>query len=96
MSVLEVEDELDWNPNAPTISSMPLSIYDDGAILYYKDSAERLADLTPERRSELQRQENTRLSKYNPSGTSYTYHRPKEKPLKIYTDEDEDKPNDDD
>lgn len=36
MSVLEVEDELDWNPNAPTISSMPLSIYDDGAILYYK------------------------------------------------------------
>ena len=37
-----------------------------------------------------------RLSKYNPSGTSYTYHRPKEKPLKIYTDEDEDKPNDDD
>ena len=38
-----------------------------------------------------------RLSKYSPSGTSYTYQRPKEKPLRIYTEEDEvDKQNDDD
>ncbi len=36
MSVLEVEDDLDWNPNVQTISSMPLSIYDDGAIVYFK------------------------------------------------------------
>ena len=36
MSVLEVEDELEWNPSVPAFSSMPLSIYDDGAILYYK------------------------------------------------------------
>ena len=36
MSVLEVEDELEWNPSVPAVSSMPLSIYDDGAILYYK------------------------------------------------------------
>ena len=36
MSVLEVEDELEWNPSVPAVTSMPLSIYDDGAILYYK------------------------------------------------------------
>ena len=36
MSVLEVEDELEWNPSVPAVTSIPLSIYDDGAILYYK------------------------------------------------------------
>ncbi len=36
MSVLDVEDDLEWNPNVQTISSMPLSIYDDGAIIYFK------------------------------------------------------------
>ena len=36
LSVLDLEDELEWNPAVSTISSMPLSIYDDGAILYYK------------------------------------------------------------
>lgn len=36
MSVLEIEDDLDWNPSVQTISSMPLSIYDDGSIVYFK------------------------------------------------------------
>ena len=36
ISVLDLEDDLEWNPNVSTISSMPLSIYDDGAVLYYK------------------------------------------------------------
>jgi ubiquitin carboxyl-terminal hydrolase 47 len=36
MSVLEIESELEWNPTVTTISSMPLSIYDDGSILYFK------------------------------------------------------------
>ena len=36
LSVLDLEDDLEWNPNVSSISSMPLSIYDDGAVLYYK------------------------------------------------------------
>ena len=34
--VLDIEDDLEWNPNVSSISSAPLSIYDDGAVLYYK------------------------------------------------------------
>ena len=36
ISVLDLEDDLEWNSNVSSISSMPLSIYDDGAVLYYK------------------------------------------------------------
>ena len=36
ISVLDIEDDMEWNPNVSFISSMPLSIYDDGAVLYYK------------------------------------------------------------
>ena len=36
ISVLDLEDDLEWNPNVSSISSSPLSIYDDGAVLYYK------------------------------------------------------------
>ena len=36
MSVLDIENDLEWNPAVSTISSIPLSIYDDGSILYVK------------------------------------------------------------
>ena len=36
MSVLDIESKLEWNPTVTTISSMPLSINDDGSILYFK------------------------------------------------------------
>ena len=36
MSILDIENDLDWNPTVSTISSTPLAIYDDGAILYFK------------------------------------------------------------
>ena len=36
MSVLDLDDDVEWNPNVSYISSMPLSIYDDGAVLYFK------------------------------------------------------------
>ncbi len=36
MSVLDVEGDLEWNPEVSTISSSPLAIYDDGAIVYFK------------------------------------------------------------
>ena len=36
MSVLDIDSDLEWNPTVNTISSMPLSIYDDGSILYFR------------------------------------------------------------
>ena len=89
MSVLEIEEDLEWNSNVSTSNSVPLSIYDDGSIIYYKDSAEKLIELTAEKRSELQKHENTRLSKYNntPGTSSSTSYRTKEKALKFYTDD---------
>ena len=36
ISMLDIDSDLEWNPTLNTISSMPLSIYDDGAILYFK------------------------------------------------------------
>ena len=80
MSVLEIEEDLEWNPNVSTLNSVPLSIYDDGSVIYYKwasirssvwtkpcafilplrDSAEKLAELSAEKRNELQKHENTR------------------------------------
>ena len=36
MSVLDLESDLEWNPEVSTINSSPLAIYDDGAILYFK------------------------------------------------------------
>ena len=36
MSVLDLEDDMEWNPNVSSISSKPLCIYDDGAVLYFK------------------------------------------------------------
>ena len=36
VSVLDMEDDLEWNPKVSSIASLPLSIYDDGAVLYYK------------------------------------------------------------
>eukprot|EP00731_Ephydatia_muelleri_P029733 Em0021g256a len=89
MSVLEIEEDLEWNPNVSTLNSVPLSIYDDGSVIYYKDSAEKLIELTAEKRNELQKHENTRLSKYNntPGTSSSTSYRTKEKALKFYTDD---------
>ena len=36
MSLLDLEGDLEWNPDISTINSSPLFIYDDGAILYFK------------------------------------------------------------
>lgn len=35
-SVLDIEKDLDWNPQVTSVTSMPLSIYDDGSIIYFK------------------------------------------------------------
>jgi ubiquitin carboxyl-terminal hydrolase 47 len=57
VSVLDLDDDLEWNPKVSSISSMPLSIYDDGAVLYYKDGREKLMDLTAEKKNEILKNE---------------------------------------
>jgi len=34
--VLEIHHELDWNPISNRITDYPLSIKEDGAVIYYK------------------------------------------------------------
>jgi len=36
ISVLEIESDLDWDPTVSSVSTSSLSLYDDGAVLYYK------------------------------------------------------------
>ena len=36
ISVLEVESELHWNPSVTMLSAWPLSICDDGSLLYFR------------------------------------------------------------
>ena len=36
VSVLDVEKELEWNPNVSLISQWPLAVNDDGCALIYK------------------------------------------------------------
>ena len=36
MSVLDIEQEMDWNPAVSNVNHAPLSLYDDGGIIYYK------------------------------------------------------------
>ena len=36
MSVMELDKELDWNPNVSQINQWPLAVSDDGATLIYK------------------------------------------------------------
>ena len=36
VSPLEIQEELDWNPRITSINAWPLSLYDDGAVLYYR------------------------------------------------------------
>ena len=35
-SVLEIDNELDWNPDVTNLNEYPLTIADDGSLIYYK------------------------------------------------------------
>ncbi|XP_072288122.1 ubiquitin carboxyl-terminal hydrolase 47-like isoform X1 [Pyxicephalus adspersus] len=83
MSVLEIHQDLDWNPKVTTLNAWPLYISDDGAIIFYRDKTEELVELTDEQRSELMKKESSRLQK---TGHRVTYSPRKEKALKIYLD----------
>ncbi|XP_053576238.1 ubiquitin carboxyl-terminal hydrolase 47 isoform X2 [Bombina bombina] len=53
ISVLEIHQELDWNPKVTTLNAWPLYISDDGAVIFYRDKTEELIELTDEQRNEL-------------------------------------------
>ncbi|XP_068947330.1 ubiquitin carboxyl-terminal hydrolase 47 isoform X4 [Petaurus breviceps papuanus] len=83
ISVLEIHQELDWNPKVSTLNVWPLYICDDGAVIFYRDKTEEIMELTDEQRNELMKKESSRLQK---TGHRVTYSPRKEKALKIYLD----------
>ncbi|XP_037593495.1 ubiquitin carboxyl-terminal hydrolase 47 [Cebus imitator] len=83
ISVLDIHQDLDWNPKVSTLNVWPLYICDDGAVIFYRDKTEELMELTDEQRNELMKKESSRLQK---TGHRITYSPRKEKALKIYLD----------
>uniref|UniRef100_UPI00358FDFB7 ubiquitin carboxyl-terminal hydrolase 47 isoform X2 n=1 Tax=Myxine glutinosa TaxID=7769 RepID=UPI00358FDFB7 len=81
MSVLDIHQDLEWNPKVSTLNVWPLYICDDGAVVFYRDRREELLELPDERRNELQKRENMRLQR-----TQVSCSPRKEKALKIYVD----------
>uniref|UniRef100_UPI00398E4669 ubiquitin carboxyl-terminal hydrolase 47 isoform X2 n=1 Tax=Pristiophorus japonicus TaxID=55135 RepID=UPI00398E4669 len=83
ISVLEIHQDLDWNPKVSTLNVWPLYICDDGAVIFYRDKTETQMDMTEEQRNGLLKKESSRLQK---SGHRVNYSPRKEKALKIYLD----------
>ncbi|XP_072321546.1 ubiquitin carboxyl-terminal hydrolase 47 isoform X2 [Eucyclogobius newberryi] len=83
ISVLEIHQDLDWNPKVSTLNVWPLYICDDGAVVFYRDNTEELMELSEDERSELMKKESSRLLK---TGQRVSYSPRKEKALKIYLD----------
>ncbi|XP_018608158.1 ubiquitin carboxyl-terminal hydrolase 47 isoform X2 [Scleropages formosus] len=83
ISVLEINQDLDWNPKVSTLNVWPLYISDDGAVVFYRDKTEEPMELSEEERNELMKKESSRLLK---TGQRVNYSPRKEKALKIYLD----------
>ncbi|XP_038663901.1 ubiquitin carboxyl-terminal hydrolase 47 isoform X1 [Scyliorhinus canicula] len=83
ISVLEIHQDLDWNPKVSTLNVWPLYICDDGAVIFYRDKTEVQMEMTNEQRNGLLKKESSRLQK---SGHRVNYSPRKEKALKIYLD----------
>uniref|UniRef100_A0A7N8XY04 Ubiquitin carboxyl-terminal hydrolase 47 n=1 Tax=Mastacembelus armatus TaxID=205130 RepID=A0A7N8XY04_9TELE len=83
ISVLEIHQDLDWNPKVSTLNVWPLYICDDGAVVFYRDSTEEPMELSEDERNELMKKESSRLLK---TGHRVSYSPRKEKALKIYLD----------
>ncbi|RXN00992.1 Ubiquitin carboxyl-terminal hydrolase 47 [Acipenser ruthenus] len=83
ISILEIHQDLDWNPKVSTLNVWPLYICDDGSVVFYRDKTEELMDLSDEDRNELMKKESSRLLK---TGHRVNYSPRKEKALKIYLD----------
>ncbi|KAM8877352.1 ubiquitin carboxyl-terminal hydrolase 47 isoform 1-T1 [Synchiropus picturatus] len=83
ISVLEIHQDLDWNPKVSTLNVWPLYICDDGAVVFYRDSTEEPMEMSEDERNELMKKESSRLLK---TGHRVSYSPRKEKALKIYLD----------
>ncbi|PSN42002.1 Ubiquitin carboxyl-terminal hydrolase 47 [Blattella germanica] len=84
MSVLGIHTELEWNCQATSLDSWPLSILEDGHIILYRDSREELKQLSSEERKEIASKEGSRVNRLG--STMSTYSPRKERALKIYLD----------
>lgn len=42
ISVLEIQQDLDWNPKVSTLNVWPLYICDDGAVVFYRLESKRM------------------------------------------------------
>lgn len=82
VSLLTIQKDLSWNPQATNLNSGPLYICDDGYIIYYKDRDEELKQLTEDERREIANKEHAKFHKIGRGGFSPR----KERALKIYTD----------
>ncbi|KAJ8985542.1 hypothetical protein NQ317_019925 [Molorchus minor] len=81
MHILDIQNELVWNPNITNLEQWPVNA-DDGSVFFYKDSREIAKELTPEEQKELNQKENTRLGRL-----SIKFYSPgRERALKIYLD----------
>ncbi|XP_060519421.1 ubiquitin carboxyl-terminal hydrolase 47 [Cylas formicarius] len=81
MHVLEIDDDLDWNPNGMTLSRWEQNI-DDGSLFFYKDSREEPKELTRDERKEIKQKEDARLGRF----VIKNYSPGRERALKIYLD----------
>ncbi|CAD5113236.1 DgyrCDS2415 [Dimorphilus gyrociliatus] len=77
-SVLDAEDQLNWEEHIESLKAYPYNISEDGSVIFYRDADEETATLSPERKKEIEKEEN---SKSTCSRNMYTR---KEKALKIY------------
>lgn len=81
VSSLTVHNEMDWHGSAPSLTSWPLYISEDGLVVLYRDRTEALKELTEEERQEISSRENVRA----PKGAKAVPSPRKERALKIYT-----------
>lgn len=89
ISVLEVQSYLEWNPHASDLKDWPLYICDDGNIIFFRDAREELVELSEEKKKQIQQKEN-RVAHQNHRAS---FSPRKERALKIYTDDEPTKSN---
>ncbi|XP_026465548.1 ubiquitin carboxyl-terminal hydrolase 47-like isoform X2 [Ctenocephalides felis] len=83
-SVLTIHNDQEWNPQANTLDSFPLHVYEDGSVFYYRDKNEELKELTAEEKREIMAKEGHRFGRQ--SSLTSTHSPRRERALKIYLD----------
>ncbi|XP_019770747.1 ubiquitin carboxyl-terminal hydrolase 47 isoform X2 [Dendroctonus ponderosae] len=60
--ILEIHNDLEWNPKVENLDQWPLAI-EDGCIFFYKDNREALKELTAKQKKEISEAEDYRLGR---------------------------------